>query len=111
MKTIAFAALIALAALPAQAHARLTGSSPADKASVKSPALIKLTFSETLEPLFSGAELADAKGEISVSRSVGGAVITLLPPKLRPGTYTVTWHSVGRDTHRLSGKFRFTVIP
>ena len=112
MRSFPLAAVLVLAALPAFAHARLTGSAPADKAGVKTPSLIKLDFSETLEPAFSGAELADARGtNIPVSKSVGGTVITLLPPRLRPGAYTVTWHSVGRDTHRLTGKFVFTVIP
>jgi methionine-rich copper-binding protein CopC len=112
MRAFIVGAALLLAALPAFAHARLTGSAPADKASVKTPGLIKLTFSEALEPAFSGASLADAKGaNIPVSKSVGGATITLLPPRLRRGLYTVTWHSVGHDTHRLTGKLVFTVIP
>lgn len=112
MKKSVLAAMLALSALPAYAHARLTASTPADKASGKTPAMIKLSFSEALEPAFSGAELADAKGTaIPVSNSVGGTTITLLPPKLRPGAYTVTWHSVGHDTHRVTGKFAFTVVP
>jgi methionine-rich copper-binding protein CopC len=107
-----FAIALTLAALPAFAHAKLVGSTPADKASVPSPAMIKLNFGEALEPAFSGAELTDAKGaNIPVSRSVGGSVITLMPPRLRPGVYAVTWHSVGHDTHRLTGKLSFTVIP
>jgi len=112
MRPIALAAPLVLAALPAFAHAGLTGSMPAAKTGVKTPALIKLDFSEALEPAFSGAELANARGaNIPVAKSVGGTVITLLPPRLRPGAYTVTWHSVGHDTHRLTGKFVFTVIP
>lgn len=112
MRSFVLAAALTLAALPAFAHARLTAASPADKASGKTPAMIKLTFSEALEPAFSGAELADAKGTaIPTSASVGGTTITLLPPKLHPGTYTVTWHSVGHDTHRVTGKISFTVTP
>jgi methionine-rich copper-binding protein CopC len=42
---------------------------------------------------------------------VGGTAITLLPFSLRPGAYTVTWHSVGHDTHRVTGSFSFKVIP
>ena len=79
---------------------------------MKSPSLIKLTFSEDLEPAFSGAELADAAGKtVPVSRSVGTTTITLLPMPLKPGAYKVSWHSVGHDTHRLTGSFGFTVIP
>jgi methionine-rich copper-binding protein CopC len=109
MKKIAL--LLLLAATPAFAHAKLTASDPAANASVKSPKLIKLTFSEDLEPAFSGAELADAAGKtVPVSRSVGTTTITLLPMTLKPGAYKVSWHSVGHDTHRLTGSFAFKVV-
>jgi methionine-rich copper-binding protein CopC len=99
-------------ATPAFAHARLVGSDPTANATVKSPGQIKLRFSEDLEPAFSSASLTDAKGKtVPVSRSVGGQTITLLPLTLRPGGYKVTWHSVGRDTHRVTGSFGFTVVP
>jgi hypothetical protein len=100
------------ASTPAWAHAKLKSSAPAANASVKSPNLIRLVFSETLEPAFSGAELRDAAGKtMPVSRSVGGATITLMPLGLRPGDYKVNWHSVGHDTHRVGGSFGFKVIP
>ena len=96
--------------MPAWAHAKLTSSDPAANAYVKPPKLIKLTFAENLEPAFSGAELTDAAGKsVPVSKSVGGATVTLLPLPLKPGAYKVTWHSVGRDTHRVSGRFGFKV--
>jgi methionine-rich copper-binding protein CopC len=114
MKKIILAMLLATApavTTPALAHAKLTASDPAANASVKPPKLIKLTFSENLEPAFSGAELTDAAGKtVPVSKSVGGATITLLPLTLQPGAYKVTWHSVGRDTHRMSGSFSFKVV-
>jgi len=103
--------LMLLAATPAFAHAKLTASDPAANASVKSPKLIKLIFSEDLEPAFSGADLTDAAGKaVPVSRSVGTTTITLLPMILKPGAYTVSWHSVGHDTHRLTGSFAFKVV-
>jgi methionine-rich copper-binding protein CopC len=103
--------LILLAATPAFAHAKLTASDPAANTSVKSPKLIKLTFSEDLEPAFSGAELTDAAGKaVPVSKSVGTTTITLLPMTLKPGAYKVSWHSVGHDTHRLTGSFAFKVV-
>ena len=99
-------------ATPAFAHARLTGSEPAANAKVKSPGQVKLHFSESLEPAFSSASLTDAAGKtVPVSRSVGSDTITLLPLTLKPGAYKVTWHSVGQDTHRLTGSFGFTVVP
>ena len=110
MKKIAL--LMLLAASPAFAHAKLTSSDPAANASVKPPKMIKLIFSENLEPAFSGADLTDAAGKtVPVSKSVGGATITLLPLTLKPGVYKVSWHGVGHDTHPMGGSFRFTVVP
>ena len=95
---------------PALAHAHLEKSLPAARATVKSPQHVVLTFSEALEPAFSGADLIDAAGKtVPVSKSVGGATITLLPLTLKPGAYKVNWHSVGHDTHRMAGSFSFTV--
>jgi methionine-rich copper-binding protein CopC len=105
-----FILLLLLAATPAFAHAKLTGSEPAANAKVKAVQTIRLTFAETLEPAFSGASLADATGKtIKVPSSVAGNAITLLPMSLKPGRYTVSWHSVGRDTHRVTGSFSFDV--
>lgn len=112
MKTLRCALLLAALASPAWAHAKLTSSDPKAGASVKSPSLIRLVFSESLEPAFSGATLSDGSGKtIPVSAAVGSTTITLMPLALKPGTYTVNWHSVGHDTHRVGGSIRFTVIP
>ena len=113
MKTIMLAILLATtAAAPALAHAKLKSSDPAANASVKSPSLIRLVFSESLEPAFSGAVLSDAAGKkIPVSASVGGSTITLMPLALKPGAYKVTWHTAGHDTHGVSGNFSFKVVP
>lgn len=110
MKKLAL--LLLLTATPAFAHAKLVGSDPAANASIKSPAMIKLTFSESLEPAFSTASLSDSAGKtLPVPKSVGGATITLLPIGLKPGAYRVNWQAVGHDTHKLSGSFGFKVIP
>lgn len=107
-----FIAVLVMAASPAFAHAKLVSSDPAANASVKSPTMIKLSFSETLEPAFSTASLSDSAGKtLPVPKSVGGATITLLPIGLKPGAYHVTWQAVGHDTHKLSGSFGFKVIP
>jgi hypothetical protein len=104
--------LLLLAASPAFAHARLASSDPATDAKVKAVKTIKLSFSEPLEPAFSGATLSDAAGKpMPVPSSVAGKVITLLPMSLKPGRYKVAWHSVGHDTHRITGSFSFDVVP
>jgi len=110
MNRVVIAALLATT-IPACAHPQLQSSTPAANASVKSPKLISLRFTETLEPAFSGAILTDAAGKtVPVSASVGSTAITLIPFALKPGAYKVTWHSVGHDTHRVNGNFGFKVI-
>ena len=112
MKRSLLAIILAIIAAPAWAHAKLQSSDPPANSSVKSPSLIRLVFSESLEPAFSGATLSDAAGKkIPVSASVGGATITLMPLSLKPGAYKVTWHTVGHDTHRITGNFSFKVVP
>lgn len=111
MKALCVLLLLAASA-PALAHAHLEKSAPTANARVKAPGRVVLNFSETLEPIFSGASISDAAGkDVPAAKSVGGSTITLLPMALKPGTYSVAWHSVGQDTHRLSGSFHFTVIP
>ena len=112
MRRLLFCILLSATASPAFAHARLTSSDPKADAKVKSPSLIRLMFSEGLEPAFSGATLSSGVGKaIPVSAAVGSTTITLMPLALKPGTYMVSWHSVGHDTHRVTGSFRFTVVP
>ena len=104
---------LALIAPPAFAHARLVKSQPAEGAHIKSPGHIVLTFSEALEPAFSGALLMDKDGR-NLSGDpvkVSGRVITLKPGQLEPGDYVVSWHSVGHDAHRLEGRLHFHVRP
>jgi methionine-rich copper-binding protein CopC len=104
--------LMLLATTPALAHARLISSDPAANARIKGVKMIKLSFSEKLEPAFSGASLTDATGKpMAVPSSVAGKVITLLPMSLKPGHYKVAYHSVGHDTHRNTGSLSFEVVP
>ena len=112
-KSLFALALLPLLASPALAHAELQKSTPAKNAVVKSPLHIVLRFSEALEPAFSGALLLDDDGRnvTGAPVKVDGTLMTLTPGHLAPGVYQVAWHSVGRDTHRLDGAFRFTVKP
>ena len=115
MKSLSLSVLLLLTwiSAPAFAHARLVKSLPMEGAHVKSPAHIVLTFSEALEPAFSGALLMDRDGR-NLSGDpvkVGGRVITLTPGRLEPGDYIVSWHSVGHDGHRLEGRLHLHIRP
>lgn len=108
-------AIALLAGAQAQAHAKLVSSTPADGATVAAPKEIVMTFSEKLEPKFSGATVTmpamnnmAAPAKVSVAKD--GMTMTATPAQpLAPGAYTVSWHAVAADTHRMEGKFSFTV--
>lgn len=104
----------------AQAHPKLVTASPAANATVAKPARVELRFSEKLMPKFSGADLMmighggamHAPMKVTATAAVAGDGSTLvLTPKapLAPGRYTVAWHVVSSDTHRVAGNYAFAV--
>jgi methionine-rich copper-binding protein CopC len=109
------AALIALAAGSAQAHARLESSDPAPSSTLAAaPAAIRLQFTEALEPAFSKIVLRDAAGnDIQLPKPVpdnaSPAVLAVALPPLAGGGYRVQWTAVARDGHTTKGEFRFRV--
>jgi copper resistance protein C len=105
----------------AQAHTKLVASTPAANATVAKPTKIMLTFSEKIMPAFSGAELVmttmpgmamhePMKMGFTSAMSADGKTMTLLMKRaLTTGTYKLSWHAGGADTHRMTGNFSFTV--
>lgn len=113
--TILAVAAVGLLAGPAQAHPKVTSSSPAAGAHSPSPAEIRISFTEVLFPKFSAIVLKDSKGR---TVSTGPAVINPKDKKqmaapvrarLAPGTYRVEWRAVSADTHRVQGDYTFMV--
>ena len=108
-------------ATAAEAHPRLTTSTPADGAIVHNVRTIQLQFSEQLVPAFTGGELTmnampGMPGHQPMNVAVRSAVTnhgrTLMlstPIPLRPGSYHLNWHAVSTDTHQVSGGMSFTV--
>ena len=111
MNRLALGLLFLAVATPALAHAHLVKSAPGKGVQTKSPKHVVLTFSEALEPAFSGALLLDNLGRNFAGGPVkiDGTVMTMTPDRLAPGRYTVSWHAVGHDTHRTEGEFAFIV--
>jgi methionine-rich copper-binding protein CopC len=100
------------------AHAMLVKAVPAVGGTVTaSPSEIRITYSEAIEPRFSGIELKAADGRAVATGAAGvdpGDHATLVVPlkgALQPGSYRVTWHVVSVDTHRTQGSFSFEVKP
>ena len=118
--TIAIAALAVLAigalATSADAHPKLKSVSPAaDVSSKVSPKEIKLNFSEGVIAKLSGLELKDEAGKTiptGVPATDPGDRKQLVVPLQSPlivGRYTVAWHAVSEDTHRVKGEYSFEV--
>lgn len=96
----------------AEAHPRLTASSPANGATVGSIGTIRLQFSETLVPAFSGGELATSGRKLALKSAVADKGRTLVLSSARPlapGSYQLNWHAVSTDTHRVTGALSFKV--
>jgi methionine-rich copper-binding protein CopC len=107
---------ISLLATSAYAHPKLKSASPAaDVSSKVSPTEIKLNFSEGVIAKFSGVEIKNERGK---TIPTGVAVtdpkdqkqlVVPLTAALTAGRYTVTWHAVSEDTHRVKGEYSFGV--
>ncbi|MCF1473953.1 copper homeostasis periplasmic binding protein CopC [Agrobacterium vitis] len=118
-RTLATFALFGALALAGQAfaHAHLASVAPADKATIASaPKSIDLSFTEGLEPKFSGVDITGPQqqkiktGEAVVSKDGKGLSVPLSEP-LAPGAYSVEWHVLSVDGHKSNGTTSFTVKP
>jgi methionine-rich copper-binding protein CopC len=100
----------------AQAHAFLDHSDPRVGAMVMGPPpVVKIWFTEELEPAFSRIQVFDAAGhEVDQKDSkvdpANAALMTVSLPKLPLGNYKVVWHAVATDTHHTQGTFPFMVM-
>lgn len=117
MTAIAASLVLVCGARAALAHARLEKAVPSVGGTVASASEIRLTFSEGVEPKFSGATLtspAGANAPLGQPRVEGGDQRVLIIPimsALTAGEYAVRWRAVSVDTHHTQGTFKFTVKP
>jgi methionine-rich copper-binding protein CopC len=122
MRRVALPAALALLGLAstAYAHPKLVSASPTPNATVAKPARVELRFSEKLMPKFSGADLmmtghggaSHAPMKVAAAAGVAGDGRTLVVTPRSPlgaGRYSVAWHVVSTDTHRVAGNFAFAV--
>lgn len=111
-------ALVAIGLLtaPASAHPSLKSTSPAANGPItSSPTQIELSFSEEVIAKFSGLELKDEQGK-AIATGVATTdpkdkkrLVVPVSAALAPGRYTVKWHVVSEDTHRVRGQYSFNV--
>jgi methionine-rich copper-binding protein CopC len=115
MRPYVFLAGVAMTcSTPAFAHAFLRHADPGAGAILSaSPKKITLTFSEKLEPVFSGLAVTDRAGRsVEIGAVVvGGNSMAVGLRLLPPGNYRVAWHAVSVDTHRMEGSYSFVIKP
>lgn len=104
-------------AVAAQAHAFLDHANPAVGSRVgATPTLIRLWFTEPLEPALSSIQVLGPGGEHvedgpqQVGPDERNRLSVAVKP-LAPGRYRVVWRVVSVDTHVTNGDFTFEVAP
>ncbi len=108
--------VVGLFATEAVAHPKLLTSNPASGASLTAtPKYIQMKFSEGLVLPFTGLELKNASGKVipTGKTALDGdkkKVVVPVQAELTAGTYSVSWHAVSTDTHRVSGQYTFKVM-
>src|SRR5918999_3174867 len=107
---------VPLTASPAQAHALLQRSDPAEDARLpESPKTLTLSFTEPPEPALSAIQVLDRTGSEVQEGSASVPpddpdVLEAQVPELQEGVYTVVWRVVSRvDGHPTGGTFAFGV--
>ncbi len=109
---------VGVLATPGAAHARLTGTSPADGATLEAlPLTVRLTFSDPLDPQFvrvrvtgpQAAERVIAETTIAEPVVEGPTVTVPMPLGGGAGSWTVDYRVVSRDGHPVSGGLTFSV--
>ena len=105
-----------LGSAAAQAHPRVIAADPAINGAVAaSPAAVSITFSEPLFVRLCSVTVKDAAGHtVRTGASVlapgnSRRLVTPVLSPLAPGAYSVTWHAVSADTHRVQGAYAFSV--
>lgn len=108
--------LVLATPVPADAHALLASSDPADGTRLdEPPAEIVLSFTEAPELSLSEVSLLDGSGatlEVGEPAAVPGepGALSVRVPGLEQGVYTVTWRTVSKvDGHPSGGTFAFGV--
>jgi hypothetical protein len=100
----------------AQAHAHLISSDPADVVKAP-PSILRLTFSESVEPALSGVTVTGPAnttlptGMPSLAKDDDKVLIVPVAQEPGAGQYTVNWHALSKNGHTTHGSYVFTVAP
>jgi len=109
------AAILLLPVASAYPHAMLEKTEPpVGSEMTTSPMQLVLTFTESVEPLFTTVQVRDPAGaDVAIGKPHAepgnGRKLIVQLPVLGRGKYTVNWHATSVDTHKTEGSFQFTV--
>ena len=99
-------------------HLRLVRAEPAADSTVTvAPKEIRLFFSEVPQIRVTTVRLVNATqqeitvGEAKADANDGKIVMAPITVSVAPGTWTVSWRTMARDGHVVSGDYRFTLRP
>jgi len=97
-------------------HLKLVRAEPAvDSTFVSSPESVKLWFSEAVHLKSTSVKVTDKAGAavelgaLSRDSAADAPVVAKVMKTMAPGRYTVTWRSMGKDSHVVKGHFFFVV--
>ncbi|RWR03826.1 hypothetical protein ED28_02225 [[Pantoea] beijingensis] len=100
----------------AMAHAHLKTQYPAADATMDvSPQALTLSFTEGIEPAFSGVEMmthdrqAEPMAKVERDANNPAQLIVPLSLPLTSGNYQVNWHVLSVDGHKTKGNYTFSV--
>jgi hypothetical protein len=116
-RILSFCLLILLPVARVSAHAFLEHSDPSVGGKVHSaPAVVRIWFTEGIEPIFSSIQVFDATGKHVDKKDTHSdrsnrSLLQVSLPRLGPGIYKVLWRVVSVDTHRTNGDFTFQILP
>lgn len=106
------ASIVVGSATPANAHATLTSTDPAEGAVLDTqPDEIRFVFTEAVTLVPDGVQVYDATGQlVTSSAEVSGSDLTVaLDETVGEGTLIVAWRLVSGDGHPISGALTFSI--
>jgi methionine-rich copper-binding protein CopC len=111
---VVFIALLTMFPAAVSAHVHLRESSPKPGSVVTAPpGRVRITFSNSVEPIFSRVTVIDSSGTTVSGKTEFLEDNTVMETELRknlaPGRYTVKWKCVSQDGHKQTGSYAFTI--
>ncbi|MFI8415667.1 CopC domain-containing protein YobA [Serratia sp. NPDC078593] len=111
-----FVLFVGLSSQQALAHAHLKMQTPAADTIVSpAPQALTLSFSEGIEPNFSGVKITGPEnsviktGKLQIDAANNTQINVPIEGQLAAGKYQVSWHVVSVDGHKTKGNYTFTV--